>query len=177
MPSFSIVLNRWEKAGLRTVCCTLPSYRRARSTDKRRPAMKKVSTAAAEQSRNFSLQKLTIGLDLGDRSKLLLCFGRGRRCAAGATTRQDAQGDAMYRPSNNCLTRASECEAMEVSFARLIALSNSMSSSRSAERTHENRHQTYPETRYRWARGRREISRRKGFFLTSLFIELIDPQG
>jgi transposase len=30
--------------------------------------MKKVSTAAREQSRNFSQQKLTIGLDLGDRS-------------------------------------------------------------------------------------------------------------
>src|ERR1700683_1486956 len=35
---------------------------------KRRPAMKKVSTAAAKQSRNFSQQKLTIGLDLGDRN-------------------------------------------------------------------------------------------------------------
>jgi hypothetical protein len=30
--------------------------------------MKKVSTAATKQSRNFSQQKLTIGLDLGDRS-------------------------------------------------------------------------------------------------------------
>jgi hypothetical protein len=30
--------------------------------------MKKVSTGAAKQSRNFSQQKLTIGLDLGDRS-------------------------------------------------------------------------------------------------------------
>ena len=30
--------------------------------------MKKVSTAAAKQSRNFSEQSLTIGLDLGDRS-------------------------------------------------------------------------------------------------------------
>ena len=30
--------------------------------------MKKVSTAAAKQIRNFSEQKLTIGLDLGDRS-------------------------------------------------------------------------------------------------------------
>ncbi len=30
--------------------------------------MKKVSTAAAKQSKNFSQQKLTIGLDLGDRS-------------------------------------------------------------------------------------------------------------
>ncbi len=30
--------------------------------------MKKVSTAAAKQSKNFSQQKLTIGLDLGDRN-------------------------------------------------------------------------------------------------------------
>jgi hypothetical protein len=61
---------RWdEKAGLRTGCYTLPSYRRARSTDKlRRPAMKKISTAAVKQNRTFSEQKLTIGLDLGDRS-------------------------------------------------------------------------------------------------------------
>jgi Ethanolamine utilization protein EutJ (predicted chaperonin) len=29
--------------------------------------MKKVNTAALNQSRNFSQQKLTIGLDLGDR--------------------------------------------------------------------------------------------------------------
>jgi hypothetical protein len=30
--------------------------------------MKKISTAAGRQVRNFSEQKLTIGLDLGDRS-------------------------------------------------------------------------------------------------------------
>jgi transposase len=35
---------------------------------KRRPAMKKISTVAAKQSRNISQQKLTIGLDLGDRN-------------------------------------------------------------------------------------------------------------
>jgi transposase len=35
---------------------------------KRRPAMKKVSTAAAQQSRILSQQRLTIGLDLGDRN-------------------------------------------------------------------------------------------------------------
>jgi hypothetical protein len=35
---------------------------------KRRPAMKKVSTAATMQSRNILQQKLTIGLDLGDRN-------------------------------------------------------------------------------------------------------------
>src|SRR5690348_15490396 len=38
------------------------------TTDKRRPAMKKVSTVAAKESSNFSQPKLTIGLDLGDRS-------------------------------------------------------------------------------------------------------------
>ena len=31
--------------------------------------MKKVSTVAAQQIRNFSEQKLTIGLDLGDRAR------------------------------------------------------------------------------------------------------------
>ncbi|MFL6304011.1 MAG: hypothetical protein ACJ72H_10745, partial [Candidatus Sulfotelmatobacter sp.] len=35
---------------------------------KRRPAMKKVSIRAAAQSSNISQQKLTIGLDLGDRN-------------------------------------------------------------------------------------------------------------
>src|SRR5271156_5114172 len=35
---------------------------------KRRPAMKKVSIAATKQSRNISPQKLTVGLDLGDRN-------------------------------------------------------------------------------------------------------------
>jgi hypothetical protein len=35
---------------------------------KRRPAMKKISTATTKQSKNFSEPKLTIGLDLGDRS-------------------------------------------------------------------------------------------------------------
>ena len=34
--------------------------------------MKKVSTTAAKQSRNVSEQKLTIGLDLGDRSRGML---------------------------------------------------------------------------------------------------------
>jgi hypothetical protein len=37
--------------------------------------MKKISTAAAKQIRNFSQQKLTIGLDLGDRSGWVLRTG------------------------------------------------------------------------------------------------------
>jgi Ethanolamine utilization protein EutJ (predicted chaperonin) len=35
---------------------------------KRRPARKKVSTGGTQQTRNISQQKLTIGLDLGDRN-------------------------------------------------------------------------------------------------------------
>jgi len=40
----------------------------SRALIKRRPAIKKVSTAATMPSRNISQQKLTIGLDLGDRN-------------------------------------------------------------------------------------------------------------
>ena len=35
---------------------------------KRRPAMKKVSTVGAKTSKKISQQKLTVGLDLGDRN-------------------------------------------------------------------------------------------------------------
>src|SRR3984893_14754234 len=44
---------------------------------KRRPAMKKVSTAAAKQSKNFSQPKLTIGLDLGDRNSWYCVVNEG----------------------------------------------------------------------------------------------------
>src|ERR1700676_2057140 len=44
-----------------------PNSRRARSATERRPAMKKTSTVQALQSENFKEQKLTIGVDLGDR--------------------------------------------------------------------------------------------------------------
>jgi Ethanolamine utilization protein EutJ (predicted chaperonin) len=37
--------------------------------------MKKISTAAAKQTKNFHDQKLTIGLDLGDRNELVLRVG------------------------------------------------------------------------------------------------------
>src|ERR1700726_4175967 len=44
-----------------------PNGRRARGATERRPAMKKTSTVQAFQSEIFKEQKLTIGLDLGDR--------------------------------------------------------------------------------------------------------------
>jgi hypothetical protein len=61
---------RWdEKAGLRTGCGVRSQVIDVlKAQIKRRPAMKKVSTVAAKQSKNFFEQKLTIGLDLGDRS-------------------------------------------------------------------------------------------------------------
>src|SRR2546430_7673991 len=66
----SIDVNRWdEKAGLRTGCGVRSQVIDVLEAQiKRRPAMKKVSIRAAAQSRNISQQKLTIGLDLGDRN-------------------------------------------------------------------------------------------------------------
>jgi Ethanolamine utilization protein EutJ (predicted chaperonin) len=39
--------------------------------------MKKVSTAGVKQAKNFSEQKLTIGLDLGDRSSWYCVLDEG----------------------------------------------------------------------------------------------------
>src|SRR5207302_6041422 len=44
-----------------------PNVRRARSTMKRRPAMKKTSTVRVNGNMIFKGHKLTLGLDLGDR--------------------------------------------------------------------------------------------------------------
>jgi len=62
--------SRWdEKAGLRTGCGVRSQVIDVLEAQiKRRTAMKKVSTAAAKATKNFSQPKLTIGLDLGDRS-------------------------------------------------------------------------------------------------------------
>src|SRR6202521_1954674 len=54
----------------RPVCSGMryaPNGRRARSANERRPAMKKTIAVQAFKSENFKEQKLTIGLDLGDR--------------------------------------------------------------------------------------------------------------
>jgi activator of 2-hydroxyglutaryl-CoA dehydratase len=61
---------RWDgKAGLRTGCGVRSQVIDVlKAQIKRRPAMKKVSTAAAKARKNCSQSKLTIGLDLGDRS-------------------------------------------------------------------------------------------------------------
>src|ERR1700745_782997 len=63
-------VTRWdERAGLRTGCGVRSQVIDVlKAQIKRRPAMKKVSTAATKQRRNISQQTLTIGLDLGDRN-------------------------------------------------------------------------------------------------------------
>jgi hypothetical protein len=42
--------------------------------------MKKISTVAAKQIRNISEPKLTIGLDLGDRSSGIACWMKRAAC-------------------------------------------------------------------------------------------------
>jgi transposase len=48
--------------------------------------MKKVSTTARKQSKNFSQQKLTIGLDLGDRSSHYCVLDESGRIVAESKT-------------------------------------------------------------------------------------------
>src|SRR6266699_1657900 len=60
-------LTRWdEKAGLHGMRYA-PNNRRARSTRERRPAVKKISTVPTFENEICNAQKLTIGVDLGDR--------------------------------------------------------------------------------------------------------------
>jgi hypothetical protein len=60
---------RWdEKAGLRTGCGVRSQVIDVLEVQIKRRRNEKVSTVVAKQSRNISQQKLTIGLDLGDRN-------------------------------------------------------------------------------------------------------------
>src|SRR5256885_16306767 len=63
--------------------------------------MKKVSTAAAKQMRNFSEPKLTIGLDLGDRSSWYCVLderGEVRRGKKQGTTPKDMKEKVGDQP-------------------------------------------------------------------------------
>ena len=55
--------------------------------------MKKTSTAVAKQDRNVSQQKLTIGLDLGDRNSWY-CGGRNRPDTTGTAHADDGESIA-----------------------------------------------------------------------------------
>jgi transposase len=58
---------------------------------KRRPAMKKVSTVRARQSRNIPLQKLTVGLDLGDRNSWYCVVDEGGQVQLEQRVRTNAK--------------------------------------------------------------------------------------
>src|SRR6266850_4451030 len=66
-PFNNAVISWDEKAGLHGMRYA-PINRRARSTRERRPAVKKISTMAKRGNEIFKEPKLTIGLDLGDRT-------------------------------------------------------------------------------------------------------------
>src|SRR5580700_9411058 len=62
-PDFTDGMRRPVSSGMRYA----PNDRRAQGATERRPAMKKTITVQAFKSEIFKEQKLTIGLDLGDR--------------------------------------------------------------------------------------------------------------
>src|SRR5260370_29004069 len=66
--TYRCALIRWdEKAGLHGMRYA-PNDRRARGARERRPAAKKISTVATNRSEIFKDPKLTIGVDLRDRT-------------------------------------------------------------------------------------------------------------
>src|SRR5258708_4080978 len=68
LPAIVGQFPKWnEKAGLRGMRYA-PNHQRARGAREREPAVKKLSTVRGSGSKIFNEHKLTIGLDLGDRS-------------------------------------------------------------------------------------------------------------
>src|SRR6476469_4467759 len=59
---------------------------------KRRPAMKKGSTAGAKASRNISQQTLTVGLDLGDRNSWYCVLDEAGQIQLEQRVRTNAKG-------------------------------------------------------------------------------------
>ena len=55
--------------------------------------MKKISTTAAQEIEKVEGQKLTIGLDLGDRSSWYCVLEESRRSAFGTEAAYDSKGD------------------------------------------------------------------------------------
>ena len=86
---------RWdEKAGLRRDAVRSQVIDVLKAQIKRRPAMKKVSTAAVTATKNFSQPKLTIGLESGGSIELVLRTVRNRGSVKGTESEHDSQGDA-----------------------------------------------------------------------------------
>jgi hypothetical protein len=71
--------------------------------------MKKVSTVAAEASKKISQQKLTVGLDLGDRNSPKIVYETRSSETTTAVTRWDEKAglrrDAVYAPKLSTCAR------------------------------------------------------------------------
>jgi hypothetical protein len=96
-----------EKAGLRTGCGVRSQVIDVlKAQIKRRPAMKKVSTAATIESRNCSAQqKLTIGLDLGDRNSWYCVLDEAGKVELEQRVRTSAK---------HCRKSSARCRAAEL---------------------------------------------------------------
>src|SRR5437588_5319967 len=89
-----VVAIRWdEKAGLQTGCGVRSQVIDVlKAQIKRRPAMKKVSTVAAKPGKKISQQKLTIGLDLGDRNSWYCVLDESGQIQLEQRVRTNAKG-------------------------------------------------------------------------------------
>lgn len=68
--------NRWdEKAGLRRDALSSQVIDALEARETRRPAMKELTTTMIQRTVNKQDGRLTVGLDLGDRSSFLLRAG------------------------------------------------------------------------------------------------------
>jgi hypothetical protein len=105
--------------------------------------MKKISTAATKQSRNFSRQKLTIGLDLGDRNSWYCVLDEAgriqleQRVRTTAKVLQEVFGAMPRRPfhSGRVRRRASFCRFRLVQAESIRILSRKTRSGHKAARS------------------------------------------
>ena len=81
--------------------------------------MKKVSTAAAKQSRNISQQRLTIGLDLGDRNSCYCVLDEAGRVQLEQRVRTTAHGAGQRGARTGEVVRRTLASSPGFSYLRL----------------------------------------------------------
>ena len=87
--------------------------------------MKKISTAGAEQTKNCQEQKLTIGLDLGDRSSWYCVLDEAGRSSIGIKGEHDSESHERCvrgMPRGRIASRYEPCMKAKV-YLRTISLS------------------------------------------------------
>src|SRR5436190_22559600 len=89
---------------------------------KRRPAMKKVSTVAAKPSKKISQQKLTVGLDLGDRNSWYCVLDESGQIQLEQRIRKNAKalGEIFGETAQSDRTGNRDTFALDQSLARRV---------------------------------------------------------